>query len=74
MTNMVSIASLTLNLTLSQMKVKSTDTNINTKHSSKLLKSIDDDIKNLLKHRICKIYILHIFFIVKKICFNSDKR
>ena len=45
MINMVSIASLTLNLTLNQMKVKNTDTSTNTKCSSKLLKSIGIDIK-----------------------------
>ena len=56
MINMVSITSLTLNLTLNQMKVKNTDTNTNTKCSSELLKSIDIGIK-ILKHRIYQIYI-----------------
>ena len=42
---MVSIAFQTLNLTLNQMREKSTEMNIILKQSSKLLKSIDDDIK-----------------------------
>ena len=40
MVNMVSITSLTLN----QMKERNTDTNTNTKHLFKLLKSIDISI------------------------------
>ena len=47
MINMVSIASLTLNLTLNQMKVKNTDMSTNMKHSSKLSKSIDIGIKKV---------------------------
>ena len=47
MINMVLIASLTLNLTLNQMKVKNTDMSTNTKCSSKLLKSIDISIKKV---------------------------
>ena len=43
---MVLIAFQTLNSTQNQMREKSTDMNIIAKHSSKLLKSIDDDIKN----------------------------
>ena len=47
MINMVSIASLTLTLTLNQMKVKNTDMSINMKCSSKLSKSIDISIKKV---------------------------
>ena len=58
MINMVSIASLTLNLTLNQMKVKNTDKNINMKCSSKLLKSIHVNIK-IVKKKNTK-YISHV--------------
>ena len=47
MTNTVLIASLTLNMTLNQMKLKNTDTSTNTKHSSKLSKSTDIGIKKV---------------------------
>ena len=67
MINMVSIASLTLNLTLNQMKVKNTDTSTNTKCSSKLLKSIDVSIKNIKAQNIQNIYFMFFHFSFSKI-------
>ena len=54
MINMVSIASLTLNLTQNQMEEKNTDMNTNMKHLIKLLKSIDIGIRNV---KVQNIYI-----------------
>ena len=58
MINMVSIAPLTLNLAPNQMKVKNTDMSTNTKHSSKLLKSVDIDIKIVKAQNIQNIYVI----------------
>ena len=59
MINMVSIAFLTLNLTLNQMKVKNTDKSTNMKCSSKLSKSIDISIKKVKVQNMqkCMVHI-----------------
>ena len=52
------------------MREKSTDMNIIMKHSSKLLKFIDANIKNHWKHNI---YILQFFFTLKYMCLTQTR-
>ena len=58
MINMLSIVSLTLTLTLNQMKEKNTDINTSMKCSFKLLKSTDVGVKDV---KVQYIYISYSF-------------
>ena len=62
MINMVSIASVALNLTPNQMKEKNTDMNTNMKCLSKLLKPTDISIENVEVQNIYKVIISFCYF------------